>query len=1780
MSKRKKINRVLSLLVIAVLTLGSFSSLAYAEKGFIRLALEDLKEEAAAKIMPEVKEDLKKSDTVEVLVYLKDQVDTARVAEATRKAVAMEMTPYNTKLAIRRAVVQALQDKAEVTQRNLLEYLQQEKDKGNIEEFKSYHIVNMIYVKGSKEIVENLSYRAEVAKIYKNKTHHIEKIKLEEVTPDSDNSIEWNVGRVKADMVWDLGIDGTGAVVGSLDSGVDWTHPALKNKWRGYDPVNDEIVEPEKSWFDPIYETTLPQDSDGHGTHVMGTIVGQEPDGSNKIGVAPGARWISARVFDAAGNTTDQILLDAAEWMLHPGGDPGAAPDVVNNSWGGLDGIDDWYRQAVINWCEAGIFPVFSAGNQRLFEPEPWPGSIVVPANYPESFAVAATDINDKRGSFSKLGPSPYDETMIKPEISAPGVNVRSSIPGGYALADGTSMAAPHVTGTVALMISANSALTVEEIRDILTGTARPLTDETYRRSPNFGYGYGLLDAYGAVTNVASGIGLIEGKVLVEGEDLEDVTIIHEQKIKEILLGMDAEIEARVIDDVAVMEVELLMQPEGKSYWYLIPMDRISGNHKDGIYRGIVSYDILQEGIVKYRIRARDYAGEARVTDDYFIEVLFGVRPGEYMEGFESEPMGWIFNGDWQWGEAVEGVDPEPYEGRGLAGTLLGGNHSYDADSWMISPPIDLRDSSLEEATFRFHHWYDTYSNNYYGVVYVTNDYGQNWTQVGPQYSNSSNGWKEVVVDLREYIGSQNPVYIGFRFVADGFYQRLGWYIDNVRIVTIDTEAPTAPLNLTATTSAKGIKLSWDVSIDGDVSYYRIYRSDVQGGPYDLIGEVSINTYLDTTAPKNIEQFYVVTAVDLSGNESQYSNEASGIALEYVELYGSDFEEDNGGFTTGVTYPTEIMWEWGTPTTGPGAAASGEKLWATKLHDKYVRSSSYIESPDITIPEDHNAVLVFNHWYDMEKASIAWDYGQVQVSKDGGQTWVNITPTPDGKYSGHVRQWFYEELPLTAYKGDTIKIRFFFNSDAANHFDGWYVDDVYVIALPEGEQPEAVRIGLGAKPAPSEAGERVSYAEIFKRETEGKEAVYLTVSDEEVKNTPMSRGAGIPDEGATVTVLETGRTVKTNPVTGEYRIFLPLGTYTIRAEAYGFIEEERQVTVTEEPTKISFLLAVKPRGTITGRAYDRHYGNPAANALISLVEDKRVAPVRADEEGNFTIPDVLIGTYTLRVIADGFETGEFTVTVSPNEVTYVELGLKRYVGYPGEIAYDDGTAENALVLNQAGNGLAVRFTPEGLGKVKGLNIYLWGEDWPDPGGNRLGFVIYDIVNGTPVQVGEPIFVDNLTRGGWNYIDLSSYAFLTDRDFFISTIQDLEGTSCPGTAVDKSSPHGDRSYLNIMGEFIPLADADAEGALMMRAVMEYAVLTPVITNLEEVNYTNQDSITVEGTVIVDTIVNVYVNGEKKASVNADNLRFSAEVELPLEENTIMVTAEMNEVETEPTPALTVIKDQVLPELTVERPEDNIKINTDVVHVEGYVSDNRGLKQLLINGKVARVDEYGHYHERVIVENGTNIITVRAIDLAGNETVVERIVHVGLDLPEVTNIKPDEDVVLRAGDVLVVRFNAPAGGTGYFRLIVPIESENMAESLGIPVEEISDGLYEGTWTVPEGVAATGLQVQIIYTDPYGNEVVALAAGRVTIIGNMRYLANNTVIVDNEGFDINYLNRNSSAQAKLIQWLSMGRDAYIKVAENTIVDIYGQLVSIEALPQYLIYYDSAGNVLFYEK
>src|SRR5699024_6539953 len=236
----------------------------------------------------------------------------------------------------------------------------------------------------TEEVAEKVATYDEVDYVTKEKTRQLTEPEADEKGVAADDNIEWNVERVGAPSAWEEGYDGSGAVVASIDSGVEWDHPALKEKYYGYNTKTGK-VDHSDSWFDATNGEEQPSDIVGPGTHTIGTMVGSEPDGTNQVGVAPGAKFIAAKAFSVRGGT-DTDITAAAEWIAERAN----IVDVVNNSWGGgYPGKDEWFRDIVQNWIDLNIFPEFSAGNINDVN-RGGPGSIVAPANYPESFATGA----------------------------------------------------------------------------------------------------------------------------------------------------------------------------------------------------------------------------------------------------------------------------------------------------------------------------------------------------------------------------------------------------------------------------------------------------------------------------------------------------------------------------------------------------------------------------------------------------------------------------------------------------------------------------------------------------------------------------------------------------------------------------------------------------------------------------------------------------------------------------------------------------------------------------------------------------------------------------------------------------------------------------------------------------------------------------------------------------------------------------------------------------------------------------------------------------------------------------------------------------------------------------------------------------------------------------------------------------------------------------------------------------------------------------------------------
>lgn len=318
----------------------------------------------------------------------------------------------------------------------------------------------------------------------------------------------WNITSIGADRVWaELDITGEGIIVGQSDSGVQGDHPAFAGTYLGQGAGDDY------HWYDPWYGSTAPTDYGGHGTHTLGSVLGQ-----GGIGVAPGAQWIGC-VNLARNLANPPLYLECLQFHLAPfpqggdalrDGDPSRAAHVLNNSWGcpDIEGCDARSLGTAVRALRAaGIFVVASAGNNG-----PRCGSVAEPiALFDEAFSVGAVNEFGELAAFSSRGPVSVDGSRrLKPDLAAPGVDILSALPGStYGLNQGTSMAGPHVAGAVALLWSANPALIgdIDRTEQILYQTARPPAAYFAPSSaacdqgplPNSGVGYGLLDAYAAV---------------------------------------------------------------------------------------------------------------------------------------------------------------------------------------------------------------------------------------------------------------------------------------------------------------------------------------------------------------------------------------------------------------------------------------------------------------------------------------------------------------------------------------------------------------------------------------------------------------------------------------------------------------------------------------------------------------------------------------------------------------------------------------------------------------------------------------------------------------------------------------------------------------------------------------------------------------------------------------------------------------------------------------------------------------------------------------------------------------------------------------------------------------------------------------------------------------------------------------------------------------------------------------------------------------------------------
>jgi subtilisin family serine protease len=428
----------------------------------------------------------------------------------------------------RRNLVDTLRATADVTQADLRAWLDAE---GVV--YRPFWIVNMIQATLTPTQLDALQGRQDVAKVGSNRAVALKRPGAQpypegagESSAHAPLAIEWGVNKVRAPMVWAAGFTGQGVVIAGQDTGIRWTHTAIKAKYRGWDGTT---ADHNYNWHDAVHATgsscgadsQVPCDDNGHGSHTIGTMVGDD-GGSNQVGVAPGALWIGCRNMNA-GDGTPARYNECAEFFLAPtdlsgaNPDPDKAPDVVSNSWGcppseGCTAGAE-VQEAIENLVAGGIVFVAAAGNDgsscsTITDP---------PAIYDASFTIGSMTSSDAMSSFSGRGPV-AGLAGFKPDVIAPGSSVRSitrSSDTAYTSLSGTSMATPHVAGVVALLMSADPTLKGDPARveQILRDTAIPLTSSTQTCGgipsttiPNHVQGWGRVDAWNAFNAVHDSI--------------------------------------------------------------------------------------------------------------------------------------------------------------------------------------------------------------------------------------------------------------------------------------------------------------------------------------------------------------------------------------------------------------------------------------------------------------------------------------------------------------------------------------------------------------------------------------------------------------------------------------------------------------------------------------------------------------------------------------------------------------------------------------------------------------------------------------------------------------------------------------------------------------------------------------------------------------------------------------------------------------------------------------------------------------------------------------------------------------------------------------------------------------------------------------------------------------------------------------------------------------------------------------------------------------------------
>lgn len=957
-------------------------------------------------------------------------------------------------------VYETLKAHAETTQQAAITTLQNAGVK-----FQSYWVNNAILVDSSNaQTLSAIQDLEGVESITARKSYQLYRPVKTESTGNELHAVEPNISQIKAPQAWALGIKGEGIVVANIDTGVRYSHDALKNQYRGNN--GDGTYSHDYNWLDPTNNSTnVPADPDGHGTHTMGTAVGADASGTNQIGVAPASKWMACNGCTVE-DCPDYALISCGQFMAAPtktdgsNADPSKRPHVVNNSWGDCSQVyDPFYESVLTAWEAAGIYPAFANGNSSNcgYDAPPGLNTVGSPAR---SGKVTGVGSSQQTGAIyaqhSNWGPTDNLDTInprgfadLKPQVVAPVTGIRSAGKSGDSNYEagwsGTSMSTPHVSGVVALVWNAcplligDYALTETILEQ--TAVAMPYDDghptTPASKVPNMATGWGEVDALAAVNRA---------KAICEGPKVKGL-VSNSQT--------NAPLAEATLKFVHTQNPDLNRTVKSISDGtYVAPM--VAGTYDITVSK-FGYFDAVKPGFVVE-------AGSSDIVLDFKLDPRVNVLlMGKVTDaGLSSDQAHGIpvyaslsFEAT---GSQPQVVFSNPFTGRYEAILMVGVDYTitvksvyfgYEPQTAELTAMENQADKDFALAVDKDFCAAPGYAHG--NAVYFDfegSDHG--FTSGG---TNSSWAWGDF---------TSGPGYAlsGTKGIATnpaGNYNTTedSWMVSpKIDLSAYGTKTPV--LHFAHWLYTEGEHDLWDwvwveATRDGGANWEKITT--------DLVGHFT--DYQHRSIP--LDARYNVTDFQF---RFQLHSDSIGPALGwYIDNIGismldlapstvvafETFETSNGGFTVSGE---NASWEYGDVNAdyGPGNAYSGTKLWATKIAGNHNdNENSYLTSPayDLSKAEYQGKLITlsFYHWMDTELNFSDW--GAVEVSKDGGAHWQTVY-----EKFGNIHAWAEKQIELdSSYLVNNFKVRFLMHSDSARNWEGWYIDD-FKISVGESQQAD------------------------------------------------------------------------------------------------------------------------------------------------------------------------------------------------------------------------------------------------------------------------------------------------------------------------------------------------------------------------------------------------------------------------------------------------------------------------------------------------------------------------------------------------------------------------------------------------------------------------------------------------------------------------------------------------------------------------------------------------------